>query len=316
MSGMMQRMPALEVTDLRKSYGTFTALAGVSFRVEEGEMFGLLGPNGAGKTTLLSILSCLLESTGGGATLLGRPVSIHDRELRRQIGIVPQDLAIYGELTARENLDFFGGLYGLAGEKRRQRSTEVLAAIGLSDRADDRAETFSGGMKRRLNLGCALLHRPKLIMLDEPTTGVDPQSRNHIFEEVRRLNAAGVTIIYTSHYMEEVQALCRRIAIIDAGKVQACDTLEGLLARFEGLIRLRVRPQPPELLQRLGELPGARLTASDGEQLSLQCADVKGTLLRVVALLNESKADLVGLDVEEPNLERVFLLLTGRALRD
>jgi len=309
-------MPALEVTDLRKRYGAFTALDGVSFRVEEGEMFGLLGPNGAGKTTLLSILSCLLEATAGQATLLGRPVSIHDRALRRQIGIVPQDLAIYCELTARENLDFFGGLYGLAGQERSQRSTEVLAAIGLSDRADDRAETFSGGMKRRLNLGCALLHRPKLILLDEPTTGVDPQSRNHIFEEVRRLNAAGVTIIYTSHYMEEVQALCRHIAIIDAGKVQACDTLEGLLARFEGLIRLRVRPSPPELRQRLGELPGVRVTESAGEQLALQCADVKGTLLRVVALLNESKVDLVGLDVEEPNLERVFLLLTGRALRD
>jgi ABC-2 type transport system ATP-binding protein len=279
-------------------------------------MFGLLGPNGAGKTTLLSILSCLLDATSGQARILGRTVTPNDRELRRQIGIVPQELALYGELSARENLAFFGGIYGLSGAALRQRAIEVLEAISLADRADERVETFSGGMKRRLNLGVALMHKPRLLLLDEPTTGVDPQSRNHIFEEVRRINAAGVTVVYTSHYMEEVQALCRKIGIIDHGKLIACDTLPGLLRRFEGLIEVRVRPITPALRGQIAELPGIRLSERDGDTLILQCSDVKGTLVRVVAVLNEQKVELVGLETEEPNLERVFLHLTGHALRD
>jgi ABC-2 type transport system ATP-binding protein len=330
-------MPILEVNDLHKRYGDTVALERVSFQVDEGEMFGLLGPNGAGKTTLLSILSCLLDATSGEARILGRRVSPHDRELRRQVGIVPQDLALYGELTARENLDFFGGLYGVHGKELRLRTGEVLDAIALTDRADQRVETFSGGMKRRLNLGVALMHRPRLLLLDEPTTGVDPQSRNHIFEEVRRINAEGVTVVYTSHYMEEVQALCRRMGIIDHGRLIACDTLPGLLQRFEGLIEVRVRPISevlreqitaipgvrlseraitPELRQQVPAIPGVQLSEHDGDTLTLQCSDVKGTLLRVVAILNEQKVELVGLETEEPNLERVFLHLTGRALRD
>ncbi|HZT82160.1 MAG TPA: ABC transporter ATP-binding protein, partial [Gemmataceae bacterium] len=198
-------VPLLEVRDLVKRYGGNVALGGVSFQVAEGELFGLLGPNGAGKTTLLSIVSSLLGADGGEVLLEGKRLSPGDRGLRRLLGIVPQELAIYGELTARENLAFFGSLYGLRGAELRRRVAEVLAAVALADRADGRADTFSGGMKRRLNLGCALVHGPRLLLLDEPTTGVDPQSRNHIFEEVRRLNAGGVTVVYTSHYMEEVQ---------------------------------------------------------------------------------------------------------------
>src|SRR5207237_524592 len=182
----------------------------------------------------------LLEQTAGGVRLLGRPVVRSDPSLRKMIGIVPQELAIYNELTARENLRFFGELYGLGGAALSKRVDEVLDTIALADRADDRADTFSGGMKRRLNLGAALVHGPRLLLLDEPTTGVDPQSRNHLFEGVRRLNAAGMTIIYTSHYMEEVQALCPRIGIMDHGKLIACDTLAGLLHRLDGLIRFRV----------------------------------------------------------------------------
>jgi ABC-2 type transport system ATP-binding protein len=308
--------PILEVLDLHKRYGPTVALERVSFQVERGEMFGLLGPNGAGKTTLLSIISCLLPATSGRVRILGRELRPADRELRRHIGVVPQELALYGQLTARENLLFFGELYGLQGQGLRRRVDKVLEAVGLQDRATGRVDTFSGGMKRRLNLGAALVHAPELLLLDEPTTGVDPQSRNHIFEEVRRLNAAGVTIVYTSHYMEEVQALCARIGIIDHGRLVACDTLPGLLRRMEGLIRFRVPVVTPLLRERLQQIPEAKLLERDGLGLSLQCRDVPAALLRLVATLQELHLELTGLETEEPNLERVFLHLTGRALRD
>lgn len=308
--------PILEVIDLHKRYGDITALDRVSFQVEAGEMFGLLGPNGAGKTTLLSIVSCLLEPTAGEVRIQGRTVQPADRELRRHIGIVPQELALYDELSARENLLFFGRLYGSNGAALRQRVEEVLAAVGLADRAGSRVDTFSGGMKRRLNLGASLVHQPNLLLLDEPTTGVDPQSRNHIFEELRRLNAGGTTVVYTSHYMEEVQALCRRLGIIDHGRLIACDTLPALLQQMDGLIRFRVPQTTPALRERLKQLPGVRLTEPDGRGLELECRDVKGTLLRLVALLNELQLELTSLETQEPNLELVFLHLTGRALRD
>jgi ABC-2 type transport system ATP-binding protein len=305
----------LEVADLHKRYGSATALERVNFQVHEGEVFGLLGPNGAGKTTLLSILSCLLEPTSGEVRLLGRRLTLADREVRRHIGIVPQELALYGDLTARENLHFFGELYGLRGAPLRQRVNQVLEAIGLADRAGDRAHTFSGGMKRRLNLGAALVHGPRLLLLDEPTVGVDPQSRNHIFEEVRRLNRDGLTVVYTTHYMEEVEALCTRIGIIDRGRLEACDTLPRLLKLLPGLIHFRVSRLSPALRELIKELPGCRLVER-GRSLELECDDVKRTLVRLVGALQESDAELLGLEMEEPNLERVFLHLTGRALRD
>jgi ABC-2 type transport system ATP-binding protein len=288
----------------------------VSFAVGAGEMFGLLGPNGAGKTTLLSIVSCLLEASGGEVRIDGRSLRPADKEIRRLVGIVPQELAIYGELTARENLHFFGALYGLPRPTLRQRVEQVLQAIGLADRGDARAETFSGGMKRRLNLGAALVHGPRLLLLDEPTTGVDPQSRNHIFEEVRRLNAAGVTVVYTSHYMEEVQALCTRIGIIDHGRLIALGTLPELLQKLTGLVRFRVRCVTPELRVRLGSLPDATLGERNGDVLELKCRDVKATLLRLLGVFNDLRVEFLSLETEEPNLERVFLHLTGRALRD
>jgi ABC-2 type transport system ATP-binding protein len=314
----------LDVVALCKQYGSTVALRDVSFQVREGEMFGLLGPNGAGKTTLLSILSCLLEPGGGEVRMLGRLLEPADREARRLIGIVPQELALYGDLTARENLEFFGELYGLHGPPLRQRVGEVLEAVALGDKAGDRVNTFSGGMKRRLNLGAALVHGPRLLLLDEPTVGVDPQSRNHIFEEVRRINATGVTVVYTSHYMEEVQALCSRIGIMDHGRLVACDTLPALLQRVRGLIRIRVSRLTPALREELKNLPDSRLLERDGRGLSpagaatveLDCGDVKATLIRVVAALNDAQVELISLETEEPNLERVFLDLTGRALRD
>jgi ABC-2 type transport system ATP-binding protein len=308
--------PILEVLDVTFRYGATTALDGVTLQVEEGEVFGLLGPNGAGKTTLLSILSCLLAPTSGRVRLFGHELRLSDLDVRRVIGLVPQELAVYGELTARENLAFFGSLYGLAGAKLDDRVEEVLSAVGLRERADTRAETFSGGMKRRLNLGVGLVHGPRLLLLDEPTAGVDPQSRNHIFEEVRRLNGLGVTVVYTSHYMEEVQALCTRVGIIDRGRLIACDTLEGLLRRLRGLVRFRVDRLPAELRERLARLPDAELREAEGGVLELACRDVHLTVPRLVSLLNELDVGLLSLETQEPNLERVFLHLTGRALRD
>ncbi len=308
--------PLLSIRNVVKQYGHHTALTGVSFDVAAGELFGLLGPNGAGKTTLLSIVSCLLEATSGEALILGQKASTHDRNLRRSIGIVPQELAIYGELNARENLNFFGSLYGVAGGELRNRVDRTLEAIGLTDRANDRVENFSGGMKRRLNLGAALIHQPKLLLLDEPTTGVDPQSRNHIFEEVRRLAAEGVGIVYTSHYIEEVQSLCSRVGIIDHGKLIACDSLPVLLAQMGGVIRFRVPDETPSLREPLQKIPGVAINGQDGPFVEMECRDVKTALMRLIALLNERQIELISLETTEPNLERVFLHLTGRALRD
>jgi ABC-2 type transport system ATP-binding protein len=232
------------------------------------------------------------------------------------IGIVPQELAVYEGLTARENLHFFGELYGLPRRALRLRVDEILAAVGLADRANDRVQHFSGGMKRRLNLGAALVHGPRLLLLDEPTVGVDPQSRNHIFEEVRRLNSAGLTVVYTSHYMEEVEALCGRVGIMDRGKLLACEALPSLLHQMRGLVRFRVSGLPSGLRERLKGLPDCALRERDGRALELECGDVKGTLVRLVGLLTEAGVELLHLETEEPNLERVFLHLTGRALRD
>jgi len=306
----------LEADRLVKRYGSLTAVDSISLSVEQGEIFGLLGPNGAGKTTFLSMISSLLEPTAGVVRIRGQVLQRRDLQLRRTIGIVPQELAIYGDLTARENLTFFGQLYGIEHTELQQRVAQILTSIGLTDRADDRAGQFSGGMKRRLNLGAALVHQPQLLLLDEPTTGVDPQSRNHIFDEVRRLNAAGVTVIYTSHYMEEVQTLCSRIGIIDHGKLIACDTLPSLLHRLPGSIRFRVTGNLSELRSRLANLPDARLLEHDGGQLELQSRDARKLMLPFLAIVNELDAELASLETEEPNLERVFLHLTGRGLRD
>jgi len=313
----------LVVSDLRKRYGALVALDGVSFAVAEGEIFGLLGPNGAGKTTLLSILSCLLPAGGGEATLQGERLHPGNRAVRPLLGVVPQDLALYGDLTALENLQFFGELYGIREPDLSRRAHDILASVGLEDRANVAARTFSGGMKRRLNLGVALMHRPRLLLLDEPTVGVDPQSRNHLFEMVRQLNADGMTIVYTSHYMEEVQTLCKRIGIIDQGKLRACDTLPNLLRLQAGQIRLRLRELPAGLREKLAALPGTRLAGPpheeaglDGVAVLLTCDAVKATLMPLVRLLTDERIEPLALETEEPNLERVFLHLTGKALRD
>ncbi|OWK35124.1 ABC transporter ATP-binding protein [Fimbriiglobus ruber] len=308
--------PILDATDVHKSYGRSPALAGVSLAVSPGELFGLLGPNGAGKTTLLSILSGLTNADRGAVSLFGKTFDSSHRDLRRAVGLATQDLAIYPELTARENLTFFGKLYGMRGGDLAKRVDEMLAAVALTDRGNDRAGTFSGGMKRRLNLAVSVVHRPQLLLLDEPTTGVDPQSRNHIFEQVKALNAAGLTVIYTSHYMEEVQSLCPRIAILDAGRVMACDTRTNLLKSLDAIARVHLSAVPPGLVERIAVLPGVKHCTPTADGLELTATDVAPVLPKLIAICTELGAEPTALNIDQPNLERVFLHLTGRGLRD
>lgn len=306
----------LEVRNLCKNYRANPALAGVSFTVGKGELFGLLGPNGAGKTTLMSIVSGLVDATSGEVLLAGERFDRRDRERRRRIGIVPQDLAIYPQLSARENLRFFGALYGIAGAELESRVERILAAIELTDRGADRADTFSGGMKRRLNLGAALVHEPEVLLLDEPTTGVDPQSRNHIFAEVRRLNAAGLTVVYTSHYMEEVQALCPRVGIIDHGRLIACDYLDNLLRTLPGCIKFSAFGINGDLLRMMGELPGVRSVDQRAGKLEIVADDPRAILVPLIELLQAKQIKVTDLTTTQPDLEDVFLHLTGIELRD
>ncbi|QDU23194.1 ABC transporter ATP-binding protein [Urbifossiella limnaea] len=307
--------PVLAADGIRKAHGGTLALDGVSLAVGEGEVFGLLGPNGAGKTTLISILAGLAAADAGAVTLFGQPFTPADRGRRRLVGIGTQDLSIYPDLTARENLRFFGKLYGLRGADLNSRVTEQLAAVGLADRADDRAGTFSGGMKRRLNLAAAVVHRPRVLFLDEPTTGVDPQSRNHIFEQVKALSAAGMTVLYTSHYLEEVQALCPRLAVLDHGRVKACDTLTNLLRRLDTTLRLGVSA-PAGFTERLAALPGVRSVAPTADGFELVVDEAAPALARAAAACAAAGVELTAVTATEPTLERVFLELTGHALRD
>ena len=308
--------PVLEVTDVHKRFGPVEALRGVSLAVEPGELFGLVGPNGAGKTTLLTILSALAPPSSGTVRLFGKPLDRDDLSMRPLIGIATQDLALYGELTARENLEFFGRLYNLHGAKLKARVDAVLELATLTDKANVRAGTFSGGMKRRLNLGIAVVHEPQVLYLDEPTTGVDPQSRNHIFERVRELNRGGLTVVYTSHYMEEVQALCPRIAILDHGRVVACDSRESLLRRLDGTLTLRVAREAATVAERARGLAGVTVQSVDGNELRLGARDVSALTVQVVALLRELGIELAGLETREPTLEEVFLDLSDKRLRD
>ncbi len=307
--------PVLAAAGIRKTHSGTLALDGVSLAVGEGEVFGLLGPNGAGKTTLISILAGITAADAGTVTLFGAPFTPADRDRRRLVGLGTQDLSIYPDLTARENLHFFGKLYGLRGADLSGRVAELLGAVGLADRADDRAGTFSGGMKRRLNLAAAVVHRPRVLFFDEPTTGVDPQSRNHIFEQVKALSAAGMTVIYTSHYLEEVQALCPRLAVLDHGRVRACDTLPNLLRRLNTTLRLGLASVPAGVAERLSALPGVKTVTPTADGFELVVDEAAPALARAASACAASGAELTTAVATEPTLERV-LELTGSALRD
>ena len=336
-------MPAiLEVDHLVKKFGDFQAVKGVSFSVEEGEVFGLLGPNGAGKTTIISMLTGVLEPTSGAARIGGHDIDKGLDEVKKINGLVPQDLALYPTLSARANLTFFGRTYGLRGKDLKERVADVLRIVALTDRADQAVDKYSGGMKRRVNIAAGLVHQPRLLFLDEPTVGVDPQSRNHIFESVMRLNRERqMSIIYTSHYMEEVELLCSRVAIIDQGEIIALDTIKNLIAMLGGgIIHVGLAQVDDALLAGLTALPAVKeatlmpqpvapLPAEGEDTEAKESEPITATpvvkivaehsqqaIVNVIGFLNERTLSLTSLEILEPNLESVFLHLTGKKLRE
>jgi ABC-2 type transport system ATP-binding protein len=308
----------VETKNLVKRYGNAEAVKGLSFAIRRGEIFGFLGPNGAGKTTTISMLACLLEPTGGTAIVAGHDVVRASSEVKRRIGLVPQELALYPTLSARDNLNFFGRIYGLHGQKLRQRVDEVLEMVGLAERAKSAVRTFSGGMKRRLNIAAGLLHSPEILFLDEPTVGVDPQSRNAIFEHVERLNAAGMTILYTTHYMEEAERLCDRVAIVDEGRIVALDAPRKLVADLGGgIIQLGVANGiATGMLERIQAVPDVRAVTRLNGKVRVEATRAQEALIHLLELFNRTDTDVTALEVLEPNLETVFLHLTGKRLRD
>lgn len=311
-------MSFLRVQGLSKHYGDLRAVDGVDFEVEQGEVFGLLGPNGAGKSTTISMISGLLRPTGGSIILKGDDVTRNPDRVKEVLGLVPQDVALYPTLTARENLFFWGRMYGLGGALLKDRVDQALRYAGLADRAKDRIDTYSGGMKRRINIAAALVHRPELLIMDEPTVGIDPQSRNHILETVLALNKEGITVVYTSHYMEEVEYLCSRIAIMDHGKVIAMGTTPEL-RRMVGdadKIEVAVSGLEPEALDEARGVSGVvEVTAVDGT-ITVLVKDGHEKVAQILEVLKRSGSRVKSVNIEEPNLESVFLHLTGRALRD
>jgi ABC-2 type transport system ATP-binding protein len=308
----------LEVKGVTKSYGKLIAVTGVSFRAGRGETIGLLGPNGAGKTTTVSIIAGLLSPDSGEVLIESKQVKSDTDPVKLKIGLVPQDMALYDQLSARDNLTFFAALYSISGAKAKQAINEALDLVALSDRAGDKVITFSGGMKRRLNLAAALLHDPQILLLDEPTVGVDPQSRNAIFDNLEVLKKRGKTLIYTTHYMEEAERLCDRIVIIDHGKVVANDTLQGLhkVLPVTNIIAIeldRTDGFKPEQMLALPEVTSAELKKNT---LHVGVRDLSRGAPGILSWLSENGHSYQHVSSEQPNLETVFLTLTGRSLRD
>jgi ABC-2 type transport system ATP-binding protein len=312
----------LVVSDLRKAFGATVAVDGVSFRIERGQAVGLLGPNGAGKTTTVSIVCGLLRPDSGEVLLDGRPLRGDTDPAKRRLGLVPQELALYDDLTARDNLHIFGALYDLGGVELNAAIDPALELVGLADRAGDRVKTYSGGMKRRLNLAAALLHDPDLLILDEPTVGVDPQSRNAIFENLQTLRARGKSLLYTTHYMEEAERLCERIVIMDHGRVVADDDLRGLYRRLPTSNRIAIElaePVPEEdgaWLEGIRGLDGVVTVGARGTALNVGVDDLTAAMPRVLSRLASEGRPFTHAVTERPDLETVFLHLTGRSLRD
>ncbi len=310
--------PVLRCSDLRRRFGDRVAVDGVGFEIAAGETYGLLGPNGAGKTTTISMICGLLRRDGGEVEVAGKPVDVHSTRAKSAIGYVPQDLAIYPDLTARENLRFFGRLERLSGRELDARVDEVLETIGLSDRAGERTDAFSGGMKRRLNIGIGLLHRPRLLVLDEPTVGVDPQSRNAILSSIADLERGGMAILYTTHYMEEAERLCDRIGIIDEGRIKAEGTRRQLVEMIGGKDRvtltaggsLAAAAAALAAMERVEEA-----TAADG-RIDAVVIEARSILPAMLERAASAGAQVRTVEVIEPDLEAVFLHLTGKALRD
>ncbi len=306
----------ITIRNLTKRFGTITALDDVSLQIESGEAFGLLGPNGAGKTTLINILCTYLEQDAGEVEIEGLPLPAQARQLKKRFGVVPQEISLYEDMTALENLAFWSKLYGLSGPVQKERSESILKSVGLWDRRKDSVKHYSGGMKRRLNIAAGILHDPPIIFFDEPTVGVDPQSRNFIFELIEAMRDSGKTIIYTSHYMEEVERLCTRVGIIDHGKLIALGTRKELYQRLgeEDRIIIRLRePLPADKLARELDIP---VEEKDGVSLLIRGQGLINRLSLILNTLERMETELEEVQIVQPNLEQVFLALTGRELRE
>jgi ABC-2 type transport system ATP-binding protein len=318
------RQEAIDVADvlvvesLVRRFGDLVAVDDVSFRIAPGETYGLLGPNGAGKTTTISMVAGLIAADAGTVTVAGMPMTPRTTEPRRHVGLVPQELAIYPDLSARENLRFFGRLQGLRGAELDRRAEEVLDLIGLTDRARDRTKEYSGGMKRRLNIGIGLLHKPTLLILDEPTVGVDPQSRNAILESVEALSVEGMAVLYTTHYMEEAERLCDRIGIIDSGRLQAEGTRQELIRLIGGVdtIKLGGTGDLAGAAEELRLVPGVERVDTDRRSVTLTVKDAPALVAQVVGTATSYGVTLTAVAILQPDLESVFLHLTGKGLRD
>jgi len=313
---MMQK--AIQIQNLQKCFGEFVAVKNVNFEVQQGEIFSLLGPNGAGKSTTISMLSCLLAPSGGQAYVMGHSVVSEAQAVKTAIGIVPQDIALYPDLSARENLDFWGRMYGLRGSALSKRVDEVLEIIQLADRQNDRVDKFSGGMKRRVNIGAALMHKPAVIIMDEPTVGIDPQSRRHILDNIKELNSQGMTVLYTTHYMEEAQELSDHIAIMDQGEIIACGTHTELVKMVGELdrINLTINSDSEKVIADWQATAGVhRVSAEDGH-LTVLAEDSNLILPHLFEAATRARVRITSVEIQEPNLEAVFMHLTGKALRD
>ena len=311
-------LPVLQVRDLVRRFGEQTAVDGVSFRIAAGETYGLLGPNGAGKTTTINMIAGLLTADSGEVRLQGEPLTGARKSL---IGLVPQDIALYPDLSAVENLRFFGQLQNLNGTRLQERIAHVLDVVGLADRAKDRIETYSGGMKRRANIAVGLLHEPQLLILDEPTVGVDPQSRNSILEAVAALGGSGMAVLYTTHYMEEAERLCDRVGIIDSGQLIAEGTRDDLVDRLgeSSTVTMRINGVPEQVrgwVDDLEAMPGVTTVKTGDGQVAVVAARGPALIAPAVQAAQYRHVDVTGVDVAEPDLEAVFLHLTGKALRD
>jgi ABC-2 type transport system ATP-binding protein len=308
----------IEVEQLRKVYGDLVAVDNVSFRADRAGIFGLLGPNGAGKTTTIGCICGLLTPTSGHVRILGHDVVTDGKAARQALGVVPQDLALYDDLTALENLEYWGGAQGLRNPELRNRSHEVLEATGLQDRAREPIKRFSGGMKRRLNFACGIVHNPKVLLLDEPTVGVDPQSRVRLLDLVREQAQRGAFVLYTTHYMEEAETLCDRLAIIDHGKVIAQGTLLELRAMLgeRDLLRFSGTFNPAAARQALVQLGNVEVLQADESLVVLSLADASRRLPTVFSALASAGCDVRGTTLTQPNLETLFIKLTGKELRE
>lgn len=311
-------MAFVEIKDVVKRYGTNISVDHLNLSIHEGEIFGLLGPNGAGKSTTINMMCGLMKLDHGSISVDG--ISVNDRplEVKKRIGLVPQDLALYETMPAADNVTFFAKLYGLRGKLLKERVEEALEFVGLQDRAKEMPATFSGGMKRRLNIACAIMHHPKLIIMDEPTVGIDPQSRNHILESVRTLNKMGSTIIYTSHYMEEVAAISDRVAIMDQGHMIACGTQQELRERVSSVEKIVIKATQitEAVIDELKLHPRISRVSSNEDVIELYVASSQQELQDILFICAKHNVILQSLACEEPDLESLFLNLTGRKLRD